>query len=274
MVGYVSRRASAETRLQKGPGRSREFEHVFAKTRRTPLKRLDLRKEKVLISLPYSLDSLPSALKKLPSDLETLASARRSLPVTSSRSQAPAGGSDAVARRAPARGRCPRPGFECADEGAGLGETELGGDLCDASVLEQQALCGVESHFVGEAREGDAEPFEPMSERARVDSERAADAVARQRAGPDPRPHDRFDGRDEISFRVGDRVLEQRGQDLRVVRIAIAHRPVKRAESKITPAVNAPNSTGTRKNRANGDLSRGGSRVSRTRFGRQAGPHS
>ena len=77
MVGYVSRRASAETRLQKGPGRSRE---VFAKSRRIPLKRRDSRKEKVLISLPCSLDSLPSALKKLPSDLETLASARRSLP--------------------------------------------------------------------------------------------------------------------------------------------------------------------------------------------------
>ena len=59
-------------------------------------------------------------------------------------------------------------------------------------------------------------------------AERAADAVARQRAGPNPRPHDRFDGRDEVAFGVGDGFYQQRGQDLRVVRISIAHRPVER----------------------------------------------
>ena len=77
--------------------------------------------------------------------------------------------------------------------------------------LSKRSCAAFEPHFVGQARESDAERIEPMGERARVKTESAADAVARQRPGADPRAQHRLDRGDEVAFRIGDGFHQQWG---------------------------------------------------------------
>ena len=87
-----------------------------------------------------------------------------------------------------------------------------------------------------------------MGEGACIHPQRATDVGTRECAGADPPAHDRLDGRDEVSLRVGDGFFQERAENVGVFGFRSSSGRSSTAASKITLRVTEP-TTGASKKR-------------------------